>query len=162
MSTPRLLVPRDHIRTHPATPGEFLAYMASRARRRGRELVEDPRTVSAYVDRGRWVADCPHCNGGIAIHPEWQVAPCGTCLRVYRRVTVPARWQDIEAVLMARPMLHQNWHSADVRTRRAALSGRDGRVALPDETLAELVAENLERGVPVDDQQKAWVIRGVD
>ena len=34
-----------------------------RAARAGVTVTTDRRTVTAYVNHGRWVADCPYCNG---------------------------------------------------------------------------------------------------
>lgn len=143
---PHLLTPRDYLKGHPATPDAYVALAARRAAQVGRALVEDPRPVEAYVSAGQWVADCPQCGAGIAIHPEWPVAACfGVgCHRVFRTITVPATWRAIEAILMVRPRRAQHWLSSSVRSRVVG----QGRVVLPAESLADLARENLAHGLP--------------
>lgn len=45
---------------------------------------EEGRTVVPYVNHGRWVADCPACNGGMACWEENPEACCLDCGRVYQ------------------------------------------------------------------------------
>ena len=88
--------------------------------------------VVAYINEGRWVADCPDCNAGMMLLPG---APflCGLCFNVrigsYSRLVVwPANPAEIEAVLLLRPMaINRNWR--------------------PGETVWTLLAENVEHGV---------------
>lgn len=140
-----LLTPTDYLKGHPVDPDAVIAVAARLAQRRGRLLIEDPRALSAYVSAGRWVADCPSCAAGIAIHPEWSVAVCLglTCHRVYRSLVVPDDWCEIEAVLAVRPVVHQHWFDETTRSRR------EGRaVRIPRETIADLVRENEAHGFP--------------
>lgn len=126
----RLLVPRDHLKARPANESEYLAAAEKRAALAGRDVIEDERTLVAYVNHGMWVADCHYCNSGIAIHPEWGVAAClGLgCHRVYRSIEIPPEWQEIEAVLIERPMRNQHW--------------------LTSESVEKLVEENVRNGYP--------------
>jgi len=100
------------------------------ARQDGRELTEDRRTVVAYVNHGRWLANCPHCNGGIPCYQD-RSGVCPDCGHVYR-VGWPDERKAIEAVLELRHLAaNQNW--------------------LPHETVQMLVAENVAHGdrIPV-------------
>ena len=94
------------------------------------ELIDEISTVlRAYVNHGRWVADCPACNGGV-LGPNPQdggTAPCLDCGHLYT-IAYPQEWRAIQALLVRRPrMENRNWR--------------------PGETCALLRAENLEHGV---------------
>ena len=79
-------------------------------RRGGLAPIVDFRKVDAYVSGGRWVADCPACNGGIACWDENPHGCCLTCGRVYT-VVFPAKHDEAATVLLARPDEHtRNWH----------------------------------------------------
>ena len=76
--------------------------------RHGLTMTEDRRVVIAYVSDGRWVAQCPECNGGIAC---WDENPHGCCLdcgHVYR-VKFPADHKIAEAILLQRPVNGRHW-----------------------------------------------------
>jgi hypothetical protein len=71
----------------------------------------DQRTVAAYVNHGRWVADCPECRGGIAC---WDQLPSGTCPDCGGEYEVkwpaPEVRAAAEAVLLGRAKRwHRNW-----------------------------------------------------
>lgn len=134
----RLLGPRDLLKGSPATPEAYRALVQRQAQRVGRELVDHPGTLHAYVNRGRWLADCPYCNNGILIHPEWSEAVCPGrgCYRVFSSIEIPADWGAIEAELVKRPMLNQHWLCAAQRTKWFG-----NGMALPAETVDELIAE---------------------
>jgi hypothetical protein len=71
-------------------------------------LVADARIVAAYVNHGRWVADCPECGGGIG---GWPASPDGACLdcgHVYA-VAYPPDWNRAEDLLGRRPPRHRHW-----------------------------------------------------
>jgi hypothetical protein len=85
-------------------------------------------TVSAYVNDGRWCADCPNCNGGMAAWPGWS-SRCGSCGAVYASVAFPSNAEAVEEVLAVRPVRHQNWSVG--------------------EPMERLVSENVERSLPV-------------
>lgn len=98
-------------------------------RRRGdnsRDLRESSKVVLAYISGGKWVADCPTCNGGIA---AWVDNPRGACLdcgTIYD-VKFPPAADVAEAidVLSARPdPLTRSW------------------LVQKGETVADLIAEN--------------------
>jgi hypothetical protein len=70
--------------------------------------VASPR-LKAYVNHGRWVADCP-CGGGIACGPDSPDAVCYDC-RTERNISFPSasRIATATELLSARPLKHQNW-----------------------------------------------------
>lgn len=81
-------------------------------------------TVAAYLNHGRWLADCP-CNGAELVAPDLPMV-CGSC-GAEHQVVFPTDRERIETILNKRPVLNQNW--------------------LPDETVGELEAQNIERGI---------------
>jgi hypothetical protein len=136
-----LLGPRDVLRGHPASADDMRTLVVARARQVGRSVTVDARTLQAYVNAGIWVADCPHCNSGIAIHPEWSFASCLGCLRTFADIAIPTDWKDIEAVLVERPQQNQHWLCAAQRTKWVGRS----LVDMPAETVEELDTENAEK-----------------
>lgn len=88
-----------------------------------------PAPALAYVNHGRWVADCPSpgCGGAMLVLKGGEFL-CGTCFNAaiggeYRPIEWPAEAAQIEALLIGRPLaVHMNWN--------------------PGETLAQLEAEN--------------------
>lgn len=73
-----------------------------------RHPVDHP--VRAYVNRGRWVADCD-CAGGIACWDQLETGTCADCGAEY-----PVEWPEpdaraaAEATLSARAKaIHRNW-----------------------------------------------------
>lgn len=92
---------------------------------RGRNLTPtEGGTIYAYGNQGRWVADCP-CHGAELV-AEGQPMVCGTCAATHQ-VVFPAERVEIDAVLDKRPPANQNWY--------------------PGETVAQLKAENVTKGV---------------
>lgn len=85
----------------------------------------------AYLNHGRWVVDCPDCNGAqLACRTDHRFM-CNECGNVviaglWRMVSWPADLDAIEAALAGRPIHNQNWR--------------------PGETVDDLLAE-----VPVQD-----------
>lgn len=81
--------------------------------------------VDAYVNHGRWVADCP-CNGGELVTPGVDMV-CGSCgmTSTVKFPTVKKRG-DIDGLLEKRPVFNQNWR---------------------DEDLADLLGENIAVGL---------------
>lgn len=83
-------------------------------------------TVDAYLNHGRWVADCP-CNGAELVAPGLEMV-CGSCGAVHQvRFPKKSDRQKIEAACGKRPVLHQNWS--------------------PAESVGELEAQNIENGI---------------
>lgn len=87
--------------------------------------------VDVLVSGGKWLVVC-RCGNYPSVHPDWRVALCFECGAIYEGLTMPEDAADIEAVLVER-------------------QAPANRAWLPHETIAELVAENVERGVAVPD-----------
>ena len=81
------------------------------------------------VSDAHWQVQCCECANTPAYDPDWQLAACFTCGAIYRQAP-PTDWRAIERVLVCRPYLNQ-------------------RHMLIGQTLAELVAENVEHGDPI-------------
>lgn len=92
--------------------------------RRGMRSQDGAGTVTAYVNHGRWVADCP-C-GGAELIVENEPMLCGSCAHS-RMVVWPADVEAIESMLEVRDDRNQNWQ--------------------PGQTVEVLEAENLARGI---------------
>lgn len=90
-----------------------------------------PPAVVAYVNYGKWVADCPDCRGAELVDPEEPIFFCLGCFnreaenRFRRVIFPPAKFRnEIENALLDRPALeNRNWY--------------------PSESVAELIAENV-------------------
>jgi hypothetical protein len=69
--------------------------------------------LHAYVNHGRWVADCPRCNGGVALWQEHDQGCCLDCGTIYNRITWPSQ-KDIamvEKALSLQPIYEErNWN----------------------------------------------------
>lgn len=106
----RLIDQRDLTQGAASTPELLRIEWDVRAARRGKVLLLDERTVLAYVNEGRWVADCPNCNAGMMTWPE---NPQGCCLGCFHVYTVEHPPADVigEAlpVLLERPEINRNW-----------------------------------------------------
>lgn len=86
----------------------------------------------AYVNHGRWLADCPFgCGGAELVREEWFV--CRECLNAGGAGRVPLVYpteedvRAIEAALVVRPIVNRNW--------------------CPDESIGRLLAENAMHGL---------------
>lgn len=102
-------------------------------RQRGTVITRSDELLVARVDHGRWLADCPACNAGIALTPGVAEAYCfgHGCGHVFTTVTWPAAAtvDEIERTLRARPKVAtRNW--------------------LPTQTIEDLRQENRERSLP--------------
>lgn len=87
--------------------------------------------VYARIDQGRWLADCPHCNGSEAVEPDTPLFYClnSWCSRPTGNLYAPLRFPKervaIERVLLDRPNpTTRNWRRgeslADLRAENAA------------------------------------------
>jgi len=109
------------------TVAEIHGYWERVAEERRIDLTDHTGTVlPAYVNHGRWVANCPNCNGGIFGPPAHgshdQTGACLDCGWVYT-LDYPVQAQAIERLLLLRPKPdNRNW--------------------LPGETVADLAREN--------------------
>lgn len=87
----------------------------------------------AYVNHGRWVADCPFGCGGAELARE-DTFMCRECLNAtIRHRPIPLVWPEpedvaaIEHALIVRPVLNRNWNL--------------------NESIGALVAENAMHGL---------------
>ena len=96
----------------------------------GKREPTDGGEVSAYINEGRWVADCPNCNGGMLTSPVVAVCFCHDCGTIYEAMHPdPESVSGAEKVLANRPVRNRNWY--------------------PDrEDVADLQAENATRAIP--------------
>ena len=66
----------------------------------------------AYVNYGKWVADCYWCKKGMLTRPDWGIACCGECGARYAAgmVQFPSDAAVIERLLLVRPNRdNQHW-----------------------------------------------------
>ena len=93
-------------------------------------------TVNAYINHGRWVADCPDCSGAELVNKTERKFWCESCHNTFnngkcRRVIFPRNWNAIEKVILARPNLkNRNWKLS--------------------ETIKDLKRQNKENGDPLE------------
>lgn len=74
-----------------ATEGDLLVrlqgHLAEVNKRTGQSLKPQSappgQRPKAYVNQGRWVADCPNCNGGIAVSMTDATGACFDCGSIY-------------------------------------------------------------------------------
>jgi hypothetical protein len=102
-------------------------------------------TARAYVNFGRWVADCPRdgCSSALALAPGQATYHCGGefgC-QIVTEIDWPANADDIWQVLTQRPApATRNW--APPGHRQAYATGHP-----TGQTVADLIAESNEHGV---------------
>lgn len=94
--------------------------------------------LKAGIDCGRWVVDC-ECGGGIALHPDWQIAACFLCGKSWSKVEFPSKefMKQIDEILSMRP-------PGSVRKDPKRFYSW-----WPEETIKDLIAENQKHGWPV-------------
>ncbi len=92
--------------------------------------IHDGGAVDAYVNHGRWVADCA-CNGAELVAPGQEMVCGSDGARNQVKFPDPTTRDKIESVLLQREPSNQNWY--------------------PDETVDELIAQNIENGIFPDD-----------
>lgn len=74
--------------------------------------------IHAYVNHGRWIAECPDCHGAqLACRTDHRFL-CNECGNVavdnkWRRVVWPLDAAEIEAALTGRPRANQNWNPGE-------------------------------------------------
>lgn len=95
--------------------------------------------MRAYVNHGRWVADCvrPYCGGAELLRPGQPAVWCSNC-RLVAPVEWPRQAQQIWEALQARPVPQvRNWypHGHPIAVRHGIPHGQSA---------ADLVAETAE------------------
>ena len=128
-TTALLEKPRDQI--GPPTPEQRQHWVQTTLASNRLPLVTDWRPrgadLNARVNQGRWIADCPTCLGAEFADSAWPVFVCCSCGEGPRAVVFPPERELLEPELIARPLEARNW--------------------VPGETVAQLRAENAERGI---------------
>lgn len=103
-----LLAPHRPVRTLE----EYRLWQGHLVTKRGGNPWESPAPVEAYVNHGRWVADCRWCGTGMFTRPDWAVAYCAECGAKYDRgkVKFPPTHEEIAKLLCRRVRRdQQNW-----------------------------------------------------
>ena len=98
-------------------------------------VTEKQGIVAAYINLGRWIAECPDGDGCAMVvtpaHPYFMCVVCGNEKNSGRwygvKFPTQAEKKTIEAALLKRPIKNRNWE--------------------PGETVKTLEAENLMHGV---------------
>lgn len=84
--------------------------------------------LGARLNHGRWIVDCPECNGAELVTPDLRFrCQSGTHLAVEYAVRVPLEAEWIMQLVAHRPVVNQNWQ--------------------PGETLEDLARDNAAHGV---------------
>jgi hypothetical protein len=99
------------------------------------EIAAAQPAIEARVDHGRWLCDCPNCNGAELVTQDDPIFLCLTCGNSqvegrFLKVIFPNAntRREIEALLVDRPLMNRNWNIG--------------------ETIADLAAENAAHGIP--------------
>lgn len=106
------------------------------------EVTERKPFVEAYVNHGRWVADCnrPYCNNAMALDPHQIGFGCANC-GMLADIVWPDNADDIWEALALRPVPQtRNWFPKDHRL--AIIAG-----CPHGQTVKELLAEGRAHGV---------------
>jgi hypothetical protein len=89
--------------------------------------------ILAYVNHGRWIAECPYCSAAQVASKSEPVYWCAECVMVWNdgapvNVKFPDDAEAIEAALVKRPaQKNRNWN--------------------PHETVADLRRQNFQHGI---------------
>ena len=94
-----------------------------------------PASLVAYLNHGRWVADC-ECRAGILVDRGGGLYGCREC-RTFWLIEVPIDAAEIDRVVSMRPLRNRNW--------------------LPGETVGDLMVENVAHGIAPD-----WALKAAD
>lgn len=135
----------DATAIHMVPSAEALALkFTQKMRQRGTPVRESDERLVARVDHGRWVADCPACNSGVALTPGVNEAFCfgQGCGHRFTVIEWPAASdvEEIERTLRARPkIVTRNWAPTETLTNLRA-ENRAHRLPERHETQAERAA----------------------
>jgi hypothetical protein len=81
----------------------------------GKSVEENKDPQAAYINHGRWVVDCPKCNGAGLTSRTMKVSCCFDCGGVFINITFPKQAKKIEDVLLKRTdMASRNWTTESV------------------------------------------------
>lgn len=116
-----------------ANPQPFIQHMTILARTALPAPEKTEGEVTAYVNCGRWVAECPEDKWAVIVSSQTPLFFCGRCKNAavggrWRTVVFPADRVKIEYHLLKRQVsTNRNWY--------------------PDEKVTDLIRENAARGV---------------
>ena len=115
---------RPFLAARVVTQSSALACHAAAMMRHGIPTHRRAETVTAYVNDGRWVADCP-CGSGILLVPGWALGTCFECGGI-----AEIAWPDEKAIVAIDAALGE-------RVKRSTMNWT------PDETIESLQIETL-------------------
>lgn len=139
---------RDYYRARTSAPGYETPFV---------DAEPEGEPVDAFVDYGRWIARC-ECGGAEAVDYDDPIFYCLACGNMTnngkpRPVNMPDEWQEIERLLLKRPVRLRGGRNAFERATMAepvvsTEHGQLSRTWLPGETLDDIKRQNnaLEKG----------------
>ena len=73
-------------------------------RQHEKEVLEVTAPIAAFINHSRWVVSCS-CSGGCLSHPEYPIAACFDCGRLYTNVQFlpPDLRQEVVKIMLERP-----------------------------------------------------------
>lgn len=75
------------------------------------DLRRSRKTIVVFVSGGKWIGDCPECNGGVAAWPFHEKGCCLDCGTIFRLEYPPVdEVEEIAQLLARRPEQHRNYH----------------------------------------------------
>ena len=109
-------------------------------------LVDYKHPVYARIDSGRWIGDC-ECGGAEYVDPDEPIFFCLSCGNVRfkscaRSVIFPRDRQEIERLILARPVRMTGSNPIERAFRAVPVIGRLGRFYNPGETVEMLRQQN--------------------
>ncbi len=120
---PKIVTARGHFKYKEAGP--YVAWLRGLAQNKGltrasikAQTEVDDSEVIAYVNQGRWVADCPTGCGGAMLLEPGEPFMCGECFNEdiegrWRRVVFPRQRRAIERLLELRRPHNANWRPGE-------------------------------------------------
>lgn len=111
--------------------------------------------VAPYINRARWLTDCPSCNAGNFVWDQMTLGCCTDCGALYRVVWQPPFIRSAAIRLLAvRPILNCNWNAHKGET--VAELERENRWML-DEPSIEKNGLVVPRGLDVPDALAKYI-----
>lgn len=87
------------------TPDDYALWQRIHVVTKGAKVWKSEARVDAYINFGRWVADCFWCKKGMFTRPDWGCAYCAQCGARYETgyVIFPDDVLEILAAILVRP-----------------------------------------------------------
>lgn len=116
-----------------------------------RDFRRSDEVLTAYVNDGRWVADCRVCNGGVAAGPRFEEGICLGCGTIYPlKHPPPADVELAEAILAVRPPSRRGWRpSIETVDHLAAENEAHGYMTDAEKAQTELERIAAESGLKI-------------